>query len=76
MKVTLEFTSWFSSFLDGKTSFQMEAEEGKQAIDVVSSLGIPPEKLGFISVNGTVVNDEYVLKDGDHIFVYPPIVGG
>ncbi|MCX7745902.1 MAG: hypothetical protein N2645_03280 [Clostridia bacterium] len=82
MKVTIEVTSWFKRFTGGRTQMELEILEGTSALDAAADTGIPKDEIGFITVcTGTgdeclLVKDEYTVKDGDILRVYPMLIGG
>jgi len=52
------------------------AGDGMNAADLLELLHIPEDEAGIISVNGTAVRLENVLRDGDIIALFPAIIGG
>lgn len=42
----------------------------------LEKMGIPLEEVGIIIVNGKWQDVDYVLKDGDHVEVFPVYLGG
>ncbi|MCX7923727.1 MAG: hypothetical protein N3B21_17220 [Clostridia bacterium] len=80
MKVYIEVTTWFKRFTGGNASLELEISEGTPVVEAVSSAGIPKEEIGFITVikdnENKIVDDQYILTDGDRLKVYPAIIGG
>ena len=76
MKIYIELTSWFARFTDGNTHFCIDVEERLEVLQIVSSLGIPIEQIGFLTLNDIKIDEDAVLKDGDVVKVYTSIVAG
>ena len=53
------------------TSFQHNFERRASIKDVVESLGVPHPLIGRLTVNGGVVNFQYILQDKDTVQVSP-----
>ena len=57
--------------------FVLTVEHGATLRDVVETvLEIPPQTVKMMFVNGIARDDDYVLKDGDEMGVFPPVAGG
>lgn len=39
--------------------------------ELIESIGVPPEEVDLILVNGTSVDFSYLMKDNDRLSVYP-----
>ncbi len=54
--------------------------EGASVADAVAALGIPPEQVGLVSVDGQAVSkarrDTTALVDGNEMVVMAPLTGG
>ena len=54
--------------------------EGASVADAVAALGIPPEQVGLVSVDGQAVSkarrDTTTLADGNEMVVMAPLTGG
>lgn len=67
----------FATFRSGR--FKKEVWElplGTKVIDVLNRLGIKPEEVAILLVNGLDAEPERILKDGDLISLFPPVGGG
>ncbi|MBO8144249.1 MAG: MoaD/ThiS family protein [Thermodesulfobacterium sp.] len=74
MKVEIRL---FATFREGRFKKEVwELPEGTKVIDVLNLLGIKPEEVAILLVNGMNAEPEYVLKDGDYISLFPPVGGG
>lgn len=49
---------------------------GKSVRETLSSLGIKPELVAMVSVNGELQTKDYVIKDGDTVRLMAVIGGG
>ena len=59
---------------------EVELPEGASVADAVAALGIPPEEVGLVSVDGQAVSkarrDTTALADGNEMVVMAPLTGG
>jgi len=53
-----------------------EFEKGMTLADFLDSQDMPPKAYWIATVNKNIVHEDYVLKDGDTIQIFPPIAGG
>ncbi|GEM_PF-3723265 len=54
----------------------IEFEAGMTLGDFLSQYEFPPKAYWMAAVNKTLVRDDYKLKDGDIVDIFPPIAGG
>jgi len=52
--------------------FPLETTEKATVREVIRELGIPPEKVKMILLNGRGANVDSVLNDGDRVALFPP----
>jgi molybdopterin converting factor small subunit len=52
--------------------FPLETAEKATVREVIRELGIPPEKVRMVLVNGRGVDFDSMLFDGDRIALFPP----
>jgi sulfur carrier protein ThiS len=52
--------------------FPLETSEKATVRQVLRELGIPPEKVRMILLNGKGVDSETILSGGDRIALFPP----
>jgi molybdopterin converting factor small subunit len=76
MKITVEVSSWFKKYTDGRPSVEIEAKNGITAAAAAVAAGVPAEEVGFVSRSGVRIDTDSVLKDGDVIKIFPFIIGG
>jgi len=53
-----------------------EVGEGTTIKALLEKLNVPLEAVKIIFLNGIHANDNEVLKDGDHLGIFPPVAGG
>lgn len=53
-----------------------EFEENMTLADFLKSQDMPPKAYWIATVNKNIVHEDYVLKDGDTVQIFPPIAGG
>ncbi len=52
--------------------FPLETAEKATVREVIQELGIPPEKVKMVILNGRGANVDRVLNDGDRVALFPP----
>ena len=52
--------------------FPLETTEKATVREVIRELGIPPEKVKMVILNGRGANVDRVLNDGDRVALFPP----
>ena len=57
-------------------AMEVQLPHGASVRDLVGNLGIPPEEVKLVYVNGRLKNMEYVLSEGDEVGIFPPVGGG
>ena len=55
-----------------KGLFPLEATEKATIREVIRELGIPPEKVRMVILNGRGANVDHILNDGDRLALFPP----
>ncbi len=56
--------------------FEIDMDEAALARDAVEHFGIPPKRVHAVFVNGQEASLETPLHEGDHVRLFPPVVGG
>jgi molybdopterin converting factor small subunit len=56
--------------------FEIELNDPAVVRQTVERFGIPPQRVHAVFVNGAVANLDTLLHDGDHVRLFPPVVGG
>lgn len=74
MKVEIRL---FATFRNGRFKKEVwDLPERTKVRDVLDRLGIKPEEVAILLVNGLDADPERVLQDGDYISLFPPVGGG
>lgn len=78
MRIIVKAYSVFSDYIDGEC--ELNAPENLTIKDLVAYIyntyKIPREIKYTIIVNHKIVDENYVLKDGDIVIITPPFSGG
>jgi molybdopterin converting factor small subunit len=61
---------------EGRGPRFLEVEPGTTIREVLNRLGVPPESVKMIFLNGVHGEGGEVLKERDRIGVFPPVAGG
>ncbi|MBM4350734.1 MAG: MoaD/ThiS family protein [Deltaproteobacteria bacterium] len=75
MLVTVKLHASLRPFAKGDSNnglFPLEIRDKATACEVVQALGIPPEKVRMILLNGRGVDSESILSNGDRVALFPP----
>lgn len=74
MRVTVKL---FASFRDGRFKVEeRDLPEESRVLDILELLNIMLEEIAICLVNGRNVNEQFVLKNGDTLALFPPVGGG
>lgn len=57
-------------------AFNLDLDAQAELGDLVTELKIPRQEIGVLMVNGKWQKENYTLKDGDRIGIFPLIGGG
>jgi molybdopterin synthase sulfur carrier subunit len=60
---------------DGDVS-ALELTDNAKLADLIDKLRVPREQIGVLMVNGKWQKEDYLLKDGDRVGIFPLIGGG
>ncbi len=52
--------------------FPLETTEKATVLEVMRQLGIPPERVRMILLNGRGVDSDSILSNGDRVALFPP----
>jgi molybdopterin converting factor small subunit len=75
MKIFIKLFSNFALY-HSPSKFHSEIDEGMSVLDVVRKIKMPEDLPRLTLVNGQVVTDETLLKDGDTLSFFSPVAGG
>lgn len=57
-------------------AFPVELPTDATVGQLVEHLGLPPEQVKIVFVNGLIRPRDHVLADGDELGIFPPVGGG
>ncbi len=57
---------------EGRQEFELELASGSQVEDLLSRLGLPPDRVKMIMVNGRGATLNTPTADGDRVALFPP----
>lgn len=58
------------------TPIQMELNQGGTVQDLIAELGLPPQEVRIVFVNGLIRDLSHPLQDGDEVSFFPSVGGG
>ncbi len=61
---------------DPLAGLEVEPRPGESAAELMARLGIPPDKVKVIMINGLAAGPDTILADGDRVGLFPPVGGG
>lgn len=61
--------------LEGQ-AMQMEVNPGTTLADIAQQLNIPPDKIGFMIVDGRLRSPDHQVTEGQRVCFFPPMMGG
>jgi uncharacterized protein len=73
-QISIRFYEELNDFLpqeQRKREFTHELKKERSVKDLIESIGVPHTEVDLIIVSGESVDLNYLVKDGDHISVYP-----
>ncbi|MGI6686530.1 MAG: MoaD/ThiS family protein [Bacillota bacterium] len=74
--VSIKTYGYLSRYLENKDIGAYNFVEGTPISEVLKELHIPDSSVGFVSVNGSMVNLNYKIAQGDQIKIFPVVMGG
>lgn len=74
MKVTVKLFATLRDY--GPKYSEIDIKEGTSLKDLIKMFNIPDDFPLIRLVNGEFANNEYELKEGDIVSLFPPIAGG
>ena len=83
MQVSIKVTGWYRRYTSGVTELDVQIKEGEPIGAILCRIGIPEDEIGFITSDQSfsggrfqVVEKSHILVEGEHIKVFPLILGG
>lgn len=59
-----------------KLAQPIEIPEGSTIGSLIDFLGIPPDAIKIVFINGIHAHDDEAIHEGDRVGIFPPIAGG
>ena len=80
MKIELRLFASLSRYRTPDTGTKLaqtiEISEGSTIGSLIEFLGIPPDTVKIVFINGVHAHDDDTIHEGDRIGIFPPIAGG
>lgn len=80
MKIELRLFASLSRYRTPDTGAKLaqtiEISEGRTIGSLIEFLGIPPDTVKIVFINGVHAHDDDTIHEGDRIGIFPPIAGG
>ncbi|OGO06114.1 MAG: hypothetical protein A2Y60_01755 [Chloroflexi bacterium RBG_13_54_9] len=77
MKITVQFFGDLRKYLrEGEEVIDLEVEADRTVSDLLLQLGVEEGEVWVVSLNGNIVDEASLLKEGGKIMVFPPFGGG
>jgi len=57
-------------------AFPVELPAGATVAHLIEQLGLPPDQVKIVFVNGLVRTPDHILAQGDELGIFPPVGGG
>lgn len=79
MTVTAKLYLGLREFLPdgaGHSPLRLDMREGATVSELLNILRIPPDTPTVVVVSGRIVGGNHVLKEGDTVHIFPPLLGG
>jgi molybdopterin converting factor small subunit len=76
IEIKVRLVSVFAKYMDGYPDGKVTIEDGATVRTLAEKLGLPMKLVRIIGINGTQVDLDAALTDGDDVFIFPPALGG
>ncbi|MCM8900550.1 MoaD/ThiS family protein [Caldicoprobacter algeriensis] len=76
MLIGVEVNDFFEKYGSKTGKFEMEVEPGFNVQKLLQRLNIPLDRIGFVIVNEKRVDFDYILSEGDEVYILPFATGG
>jgi molybdopterin synthase sulfur carrier subunit len=79
MAIDVKLSSALRPYVPGYNplvGLQLNAKPDLTALELITSLGIPPKEVKIIMLNGRAVDRESLVRDGDRVGLFPAVGGG
>lgn len=75
MTITITAGRWATKYFN-TAGVTLTLGASPTVLDAINALSIPPDEVGFATLNGTAIGKDYPLTEGLTINLHPTIVGG
>lgn len=75
-KLSDRFADQYPQGLMAGAPVKLNLPEGSSVENLVVAVGIPKEYVSVVFVNGRAREVDFILKDRDHVGIFPPVGGG
>ncbi|MCH5146094.1 MoaD/ThiS family protein [Desulfovibrio sp. UIB00] len=79
MKLTVKLSTTLRDYVPDyvpETGLQVEMPEGSTVAQLAQHLGLPPQDIKIVMVNGLQQKVSDLMRDGDRIAYFPAVGGG
>ncbi|HZF62446.1 MULTISPECIES: MoaD/ThiS family protein [Desulfovibrio] len=79
MKLTVKLSTTLRDYVPDyvpETGLQVEMPEGSTVAQLAQHLGLPPQDIKIVMVNGRQQKVSDLMRDGDRIAYFPAVGGG
>ena len=79
MKLTVKLSTTLRDYVSDyvpETGLQVEMPEGSTVAQLAQHLGLPPQDIKIVMVNGRQQKVSDLMRDGDRIAYFPAVGGG
>jgi len=59
-----------------RRTFPLDVGPGASVRDLAQQAAVPPERIGFVTVDGRVRSIDYQVKPGQRVCLFPHVMGG
>lgn len=73
--VTMKLHLYLINFTN-KEEIEITVKETMKIEELLQDIGIPKDEVGIITKNGRWVTTKSLISDGDHIEIFPYLLGG
>ena len=74
--VTLYPRANLQHFVEGRSAVEISVEDDRSIEVILDDAGIPRGMVAFCAVDGKMVTDGYIPRDGEEIEILPALSGG
>ncbi len=79
MAISVKLSSALRPYVPGYdplSGLQVDPAPELSVLGLIASLGIPPEEVKIVMLNGKAAAKDSLLKDGDRVGLFPAVGGG